>query len=140
MSHLTIIHSIVLVFRRDETPAKPAKKDRNRCIFTDIYANPYSSGEALQFSPGGRGLGRGGTLQNAKDFLKRFARIPPIFICKSSLTEIKEFHLDLCQAMQASSCEMQIFFFCIGALPTTNDSWSNQESLDPLSYRCVCIG
>lgn len=31
-------------------------------------------------------------------------------------------------------------FFCIRALPTTNDSWSNQESLDPLSYRCVCIG
>lgn len=84
---------------------------------------------------GGAGTG---AQQNAKDFLKRFGRIP-IFICKSSLVEIKEFHLDLCQAMQASSCEMQIFFR-VGALPTTNDFWSNQESLDPLSYRCVCIG
>lgn len=36
---------------------------------------------------------------------------PPIFICKSSLVEIKEFRLDLCQAMRASSCEMQISCF-----------------------------
>lgn len=43
-------------------------------------------------------------------------------------------------SMQPSSCEMQICFFCIGALPTTNDSWGNQGGLDPLSYRCVCIG
>ena len=51
-----------------------------------------------------------GALQNAKDFLKRFARIP-IFICKSSLMDIKEFHLDLCQTMHLSSCEMQIYLF-----------------------------
>lgn len=43
-------------------------------------------------------------------------------------------------------CEMQIYLFlflnlfCIGDLPTANDLWSNQQSLDPLSYRCVCNG
>lgn len=74
------------------------------------------------------GGGGTGALQNAKDFLKRFGRIP-IFICKSSLVEIKEFHLDLCQVMHVSSCEMQIFFFffSIGALPTTNDFWRTKK-------------
>ena len=111
MSHLTIIHSIVLVFRRDETPAKPAKKDRNRCIFTDIYANPYSSGEALQFSPGGRGLGRGGTLQNAKDFLKRFARIPPSLSASHLSQKSKSFTWICVKRCKRLHVKCRFFFF-----------------------------
>ncbi len=60
------------MFREDETPVKPAKEDRNRLLFaivpekTDMYANPYSSSEALQFSP----MWRGGDWGTAK--CKRF--------------------------------------------------------------------
>lgn len=41
------------MFSRDDILEKPAKKDRNRLVFTivpeytDIYANPYSSGKVL---------------------------------------------------------------------------------------------
>lgn len=43
--------------------------------------------------------------------LSHLGRGIPIFICKSSLEEIKKFHLDLCQAMRVSSCEIQIYFY-----------------------------
>lgn len=68
----------------------------------------------------------------------------PILICKSSLEDIRGSHLDVCQAMQAASCEMQIFFplfffFLASELcqlqttaGVTNKVWI------PLSCRCVC--
>lgn len=63
---------------------------------------------------GGGGSSGGGRTAKCKRFPQKICQDPPtpphIFICKSSLVEIKEFRLDLCQAMRASSCEMQISF------------------------------
>jgi len=82
----------------------------------------------------------GENVQNVKDFLKRFARIP-IFICKSSLVEIKDIPIGFVWSDSGALMWNAFFiFFCTTALPTTNDFWGNQESLDPLGSGCACIG
>lgn len=66
-----------------------------------MYAKPSSS-EALQFFHF--------SFANAKDFVKRFTRIP-IFICKSSLTEIKEFPWICVKRCKCVHVDCRFFFF-----------------------------
>lgn len=96
----------------------------------------HRSSDALQLSPMGRAGGKHCKMHtiSSKDLPKSQS------LFASYLKEIKEFLLDLCQVMQVCSWEMQIIFLNIRALPTTNDLWSNQESPDPQSHRCVWIG
>lgn len=71
--------NVYLVFRRDETPVKPAKEGRNWYIFTnvpkktDMYANPYRGIYKIQFSP----MWEGGIKNTAK------CKIFPQKICQN---------------------------------------------------------
>ena len=72
-----------------------------------------------------------GGLQNAKDFLKRSLSASHL------LWKSKNFAWICVKRWERLHVKCRFLVFCIRALPTTNDSWSNHEGLDPLSYRCV---
>lgn len=149
MSYLTIIYSLEMqVFMRDgmkHLPSQPRTKEvRNIPIFTialektDMYANPYSSSEALQFPPTWRGERMEDTAK-CKRFPQNICQNPHLY-----LQVISRGNQRISLGFVSSDASVFMwnadFSFGTGALPTTNDFWGNQDSLDPLSYRCVCIG
>lgn len=135
------------MFSRDDILEKPAKKDRNRLVFTivpeytDIYANPYSSGKVLAIFFHVRwGWREHCKMQkiSSKDLPETPSLSASHLLWKSKnfpwicVKRFNRFHV---------KCRFSsLFFFLHRSFATTNDFWSNQESLDPLSYRCVCIG
>lgn len=103
-----------------------------------MHANPYSSSEVLFFHRGGWEVGNAVKCKRISS--KDLPRIP-IFICKSSLEEIKRISLGFVSSNATVfmlNASRLLFFFCIGALPTTNDFWSQpRRSGFPELQMCV---
>ena len=62
---------------------------------------------------------------------------PPSLSASHLLWKSKNFAWICVKRWERLHVKCRFLVFCIRALPTTNDSWSNHEGLDPLSYRCV---
>lgn len=144
----TLWHLAVLQYAREsfmsflftqrglKTPVKSAETDQfiqlhqRRC---DMYVNPYKSSEALQFSSIGIKKRDGEQRKMQKISWKDLPQSPSLNV--SALRE----RTWIC-VMKRLHVKCRFFsFFCMRAFSTAKDLGSNQESLDPLSYRCVCV-
>lgn len=104
-----------------------------------MYANPYSSYPmCVSGGGGGGGSSGGGRIAKCKRFPQKICQDPPPSLSASHLLwKSKNFAWICVKRWERLHVKCRFLVFCIRALPTTNDSWSNHEGLDPLSYRCV---
>ena len=125
MSHLTITYGSMqdcFGYRTRGNSCPTVQEERNR--FFTIVPEETDVCKSIQ-------------LERDKRFPQKISQNSPVFICKSSPVEINS-SCWFRQAIQACSCEMQIFW-CTGALPTiqTTSEVTKKKGLGPLSYRCV---